>query len=167
MLTAPPTITSKTSASFSWSGEAGAIYKCGVDSATLSTCSATKLITGLTEGSHTFTVQQIDRAGNVGATQTTSWIVDLTAPVAPIITDSPANTSALKTPSFSFDNQGETISEFRCAMDSNRYSAAKTCSSPYTQSSALKTGIHNFYVWQVDPASNVSPPVKYTWTVTA
>jgi N-acetylglucosamine-6-sulfatase len=65
------------SATFSFSSEAGAIFKCKLDAATFSACSSPKSYTGLSNGSHTFQVKATDAAGNAEPTPASrTWTVN-------------------------------------------------------------------------------------------
>jgi glycosyltransferase involved in cell wall biosynthesis len=57
-----------TSATFSFSSEAGATFECSLDGSPWSGCSSPKTYNGLADGQHTFGVRAIDQAGNVDAT---------------------------------------------------------------------------------------------------
>ena len=86
---------------------------------------------------------------------------DVTAPTA-TITGGPANgsTTSDTTPTFSFKSS-QAGSTFQCKFDAKPFLA---CASPYT-SKALTNGAHSFSVRAVDPAGNLSPIVKRSFTV--
>ncbi len=92
-----PTITSKpaaatnqTAATFSFTDEAGATFLCKLDgAATFTACSSVISYTGLALGSHTFSVEAKDAAGNIGPATTYAWTIDITPPS--ITVDFPAN----------------------------------------------------------------------------
>jgi hypothetical protein len=83
----PPSATNSTSASFSFtSSEGSSTFECSIDGAPVGPCTSPENYTGLSEGSHTFSVRATDQYGNVDQTPATyTWSVDLTAPVAPSI----------------------------------------------------------------------------------
>jgi parallel beta-helix repeat protein len=65
----PAANTSFTSAMFTFSAdEAGATFECSVDGAPFAACASPVELTGLSAGSHTFSVRAIDTAGNVDPT---------------------------------------------------------------------------------------------------
>lgn len=92
---AAPTITAgpadasnSTSASFSFTAEAGATFTCTLDGGAAASCTSPRSYTGLTEGTHTFSVTATDAAGNSSPATTRTWTVDTTAPAS--TTDIPA-----------------------------------------------------------------------------
>jgi hypothetical protein len=78
----PSGTSTSTSASFSFSSsEAGSSFECRLDSASWASCSSPKSLSGLSNGSHTFSVRAKDSAGNVDASPATrSWTVDAPDP---------------------------------------------------------------------------------------
>jgi subtilisin family serine protease len=85
-ITAGPSGTiSSSSASFSFSAtEAGSSFECKLDAGSWIACSSPKELTGLSEGSHTFSVRAKDAAGNTDASEATrSFTIDLAAPPPP------------------------------------------------------------------------------------
>jgi|GEM_PF-2446643 len=78
----PPASTKETSASFSFSStEAGSTFACKLDSASWSSCSSPKGYSGLSVGSHTFSVRATDGSSNVDATPASStWNVESSTP---------------------------------------------------------------------------------------
>jgi hypothetical protein len=157
----PVNPTNQTSASFGFGdAEAGVSFLCKLDSAAFAACTSPKSYTGLAAGSHTFSVQAKDAAGNVSAPTTYPWTVDLTPPPAPSLTATPASPSNLTNPSFSFSD-AEAGAAFQCKLDSGAYAA---CSSPQGYS-GLAAGSHTFRVQAKDAAGNVSSETAFTWTV--
>jgi Bacterial Ig-like domain/Chitobiase/beta-hexosaminidase C-terminal domain len=163
---AAPTITvhptnpsNSTSASFSFTGEAGATFACQLDGGGFSACTSPKAYSGLAEGSHTFNVRQTDTAGNTSPSATFTWTIDTTAPAAPSITANPPNPTNSTAASFSFT--GEAGATFQCQLDGGGFSA---CTSPKAYS-GLAAGSHTFQVRQTDTAGNTGPAASYTWTI--
>ena len=82
------------------SNEAGSTFACRFDAAAFKPC-ASPLILGapLSHGAHTFYVKAIDAPGNESAVVSSSFTVDIRAPVAPSITDTDPNSpSNVNTP---------------------------------------------------------------------
>jgi hypothetical protein len=155
----PTGLINQTSASFSFTGEAGASFQCALDGAAFAACTSPKAYSGLADGAHTFQVRQIDTAGNTGPAASRSWTVDATAPVAPAITVGPAALTNLTSASFSFT--GEAAASFECSLDG---AAFAVCTSPKTYS-GLDDGAHAFQVRQIDTAGNTGPASNHAWTV--
>jgi hypothetical protein len=70
----PANPTSATNATFTFTADSGSV-ECKLDGAAFSSCSSPKSLSGLSDGSHTFTVRSTDAAGNVGSDSYT-WTVD-------------------------------------------------------------------------------------------
>ncbi|MGE6761436.1 Ig-like domain-containing protein [Corallococcus interemptor] len=122
----------------------------------------------LPAGSHTVTATAQDAVGNTGpASAGRTFVVDVTAPVAPVVV-SPANGSAVgsTTPTFSgFAEAGSTVSVVVggvtvCTATANA-SGAWSCVSTTT----LPQGAQTASVTATDAAGNTSPPGTTTFTV--
>jgi len=90
-ITNQPLLYSNTaSPSFTFSSSEPGTFQCKLDSGAYSACTSPATYTGVADGSHTFTVRAIDRAGNIDASPSTyTWTVDTVAPTAE--TPSPAD----------------------------------------------------------------------------
>jgi hypothetical protein len=153
-----------TSASFTFSSDEGdATFLCKLDSGSWNFCVSPQTYSGLSEGSHTFSLRSVDLVGNIEATtQTRTWTIDTTAPETSI-TAGPINGSVVNSnsPSFTFSSN-EVNSSFECQIDGGSWSA---CVSPQNYSS-LADGSHTFNVRATDSVGNVdSTPVSTTWTI--
>ena len=157
----PANPTNQTSASFSFTDSQGGVsFLCQRDGSTFSACTSPKTYSGLTQGSHTFSVKAQDAAGNQSAATSFTWTVDTTAPPVPALTSTPANPTNQTSASFSFtDSQGGV--SFLCQRDGSTFSA---CTSPKTYS-GLTQGSHTFSVKAQDAAGNQSAATSFTWTV--
>jgi hypothetical protein len=156
----PANPTNLTSASFSFTGEAGATFQCQLDGGGFSACTSPKPYSGLSGGSHTFLVHQTDTAGNAGPDAGITWTIDLTVPAAPSITSQPADPTNSTSASFSFN--GEAGASFQCQLDDGGFSA---CTSPKSYPGPLAAGSHTFHVRQIDTAGNTGPDATFTWTI--
>jgi hypothetical protein len=81
----PASSTSSTEASFGFSStEAGSTFECKLDGASWAGCISSKSYSGLTVGSHQFTVRATDGSGNVDASPASfSWTVEAATPPPP------------------------------------------------------------------------------------
>ena len=158
-LTGAPTGTVKTTtASISFTSDAGATFTCSLDGGSGSACTSPRALSGLADGSHTLTVQAVkDSLTSEEASAT--WTVDTAAPAAPILSGAPTGSTNSKTASISFS--GEPGGTFQCSLDNGSYSA---CTSPKSLSN-LSDGSHTLRVTQTDSAGNVSAAASATWTV--
>ncbi|HEY3069863.1 MAG TPA: Ig-like domain-containing protein [Gaiellaceae bacterium] len=155
----PSNPTSSASASFSFTGEAGATFACQLDGGGFSSCTSAKSYSGLVEGSHTFQVHQTDTAGNTGPAASYTWTIDITLPDTAIDTSPPDPSSPDVSFTFSSSEGG---SSFECSLDGSAFSA---CTSPQAYT-GLASGAHTFAVRAIDPAGNVdSTPASFSWTV--
>ncbi|MDA0181841.1 Ig-like domain-containing protein [Solirubrobacter phytolaccae] len=153
----PTGTVASTSATFTYSSEAGAQFQCALDGAAFSTCPTG--YTGLAQGSHTFQVRAVDAVGNVDATPASrTWTVDTVAPNT-TIGSGPSGATASTTATFTFtSNEGGV--NFQCALDGAAFGA---CPVSYT---GLAQGAHTFQVRAVDTAGNVdASPAVQNWTV--
>lgn len=106
---APPSgsVTSSTSAAFTFHStdalsQAGSSFQCQIDGGAWGACSSPKSFYNLANGSHTFSVEAVDGAGNLDTTgQSDTWTVNTSLPLVTL--GSPANGSFTNhtTPTFS------------------------------------------------------------------
>ncbi len=155
----PAASSSDPSPSFSFNAdEGGSSFQCKLDTEAFFPCASPKALSGLSDGSHTFSVSAADTAGNIGPAATYTWVVDTGAPVA-TITTKPSNPSNVSGPALAF-SAGETAT-FQCKLDGAGFGA---CSSP-TSYGGLADGSHTFVVKATDAAGNTGAEVSYTWTI--
>ena len=161
LVSGPAGPTASTSASFTFSSEAGASFACSIDSGAFAACTSPKSYTGLAQGSHSFAVRATDPAGNTDASPAIrTWTVDTVAPPAPSISTHPADPTNTTTATFAFaDTEGRVT--FSCSIDGGGFSAC-TSGKSYT---ALTEGQHTFRVKAADVATNESSLTQFTWTV--
>ena len=155
----PAARTKSTSASIGFSGKAGASFTCSVDGGAYVECAAPMSLTGLSEGPHSLAVKQADQAGNISDAAVASWTVDLTGPVAPVLSGVPASPTSATGASIGFS--GEDGASFQCSTDGG---ALSDCVSPKVLT-GLSDGVHSLSVKQTDQAGNTGPAVTATWSV--
>jgi hypothetical protein len=146
--------------SFSFTHSAASYtFMCKLDGGSFASCSSPKALSGLSDGSHTFTVEAIDPDGVVVPTTASyTWTINTTAPS---ITSKPQTPSANKTPSFGFTHTVGSYT-FKCKVDTGAFA---TCTSPNSTAS-LADGSHTFTVEAVDTAGfALTNTASYTWTV--
>ena len=93
----PANPTTSTSASFAFTAtQSGSTFECKLDAGAYATCTSPKSYSGLSVGSHTFSVRAIDPAGNTDATPATrTWTIapsDTTPPDTTITSGPDAST---------------------------------------------------------------------------
>ncbi|MEN6534158.1 MAG: Ig-like domain-containing protein [Bryobacteraceae bacterium] len=159
---APANPTTQTEATFAFSvKKAKVTFLCMLDGGAYIPCSSPKSYSGLSEGTHTFSVKAEDSLGNQSAPASYSWTIDLSPPPAPTITSTPKDPTTLVKASFKFTNV-ETKVGFLCQLDGSTF---KACSSPKSYS-GLSGGSHTFAVKAKDAAGNQSGIAEFTWTIT-
>jgi hypothetical protein len=169
----PSDTTTSTGASFAFtSSESGSTFLCSLDSGSWAACISPKAYSGLTVGTHTFSVKATDAAGNADASPATrSWTVQATTPPPPAdttppdtaISSGPSGTTTATTASIGF-SATESGSTFTCKLDSSSWSSCTSAKSY----SGLATGSHAFSVRATDGAGNTdATPATDTWTVQA
>jgi Bacterial Ig domain len=157
----PANPTNQTSASFSFTDtQTGVTFLCQLDGNGFSTCSSPATYSGLSQGSHTFSVKAQDASGNQSGPTNFTWTVDTTAPPTPVITSSPANPTTQTSASFSFSDTEAGVT-FLCQLDNGAFTA---CASPATYS-GLSQGTHTFSVQAQDAAGNQSSAANFSWTI--
>jgi len=155
----PPSLTNSASASFPFIGEQNASFTCSIDAGAYSTCTNPASFSNLAEGSHSFSVKQTDQAGNVGpASAPATWTIDLTPPVAPVLSGAPSALTNLNTAKISFT--ASTDKTFTCSLDG----ATPSSCNKSVSLSGLSEGSHTFVVSHSDPAGNTSSATA-TWLV--
>lgn len=155
----PSSLTSLTDARFEFVGEAGGTFRCSIDGAAQAVCASPAIYTSLSDGPRTFSVLQVDDAGNVGSSVTYAWTIDSVPPNAPTLVGVPAELTSENSAEIQFS--GEPGGIFECKLDSAAYAP---CSSPVNFAN-LADGAHTFNARQTDAAGNVGAVAGATWTV--
>jgi hypothetical protein len=157
----PQALSASPAATFTFSAnEPSTTFECSLDLAAFAACASPTDYSALADGSHTFRVRAIDRAGLVDGTPSSlTWTID-TVPPETAITSAPSGTGTSTSASITFSSEGGAT--FECALDAAAFAA---CSSPASLTS-LADGSHTFRVRAKDAAGNVDPtPASATWTV--
>ncbi|HEY3019711.1 MAG TPA: Ig-like domain-containing protein [Solirubrobacteraceae bacterium] len=144
----PTGTTSSMAATITLSGEIGATFSCSLDGASYTACSSPVGLTGLSDGTHSFSVIQSDRLGAASEPTTSTWTIDATAPQTTIVSG-PSGPVRDGSPRFGFISS-EDGSSFECRLDTRDWSS---CSSPKSYS-ALTDGSHTFAVRATDSLGN-------------
>ena len=160
----PPTSTSATTATFSFTGSDSRTltenleFECSLDGAAFESCESPAEFTDLTRGAHVLLVRAIDLAGNIDPTAASfEWTV-APPPATTIISgpDDPSEASSV-TFSFSTDVPGST---FECWLDGPK----GPCTSPVTYHD-VQFGEHIFAVRATDPGGQANPIwTEWEWT---
>ena len=134
------------------------LIECSLDDLPWESCKPETILTGLSEGSHTFEVRATDGFGNAGPIATHAWTVDLTGP-AVTFTSRPSDPSSspVARPSW----VSEPGASFQCRLDDGEWS---DCVSPGFLSN-LPDGRHTFEVRGTDRVGNTGPAASLAWTV--
>ncbi len=153
---APATITNSTEARFFFSGNKEASYICNLDDIAWILCQSPEVITGLTEGGHTFRLQGVYNNQETDNVQW-SWQIDLTPPDS-VILSGPGNTIYDTGATFEFFATEK--ARLECRVDGGAW---KACTSPL-EVDGLAAGEHTFAVRAIDLAGNRQPePAVWTW----
>jgi predicted Rdx family selenoprotein len=162
----PEDPTNETTAEFEFTAaESGGTLECKLDAGGYEECVSPKSYDELGEGDHSFSVRQVDAAGNESDPDSFDWFVDLTAPETSF-GSTPPDPDNDTTPTFTFsgtDNHSAPAAlDFACNVDNLGWNP---CSSPETLA-ALTDGSHTFQVRATDEAGNTdATPASYVWTV--
>lgn len=140
-------------------------YEGQLDGAGFTEVPAVVVLSGLSDGPHTYEVRAVDAAGNVDSTPASiSWTVDANAPDT-FITVGPSGTTSNTSAEIYFDGDdvgGSGVASFEGSLDGAPYTPMN---SPAFYA-VLSEGEHTFSVRAIDRAGNVDPtPASITWTV--
>jgi hypothetical protein len=159
----PANPTNQTNASFGFSdSQAGVSFLCQLDSTTSAPCSSPAGYSGLSQGSHAFSVVAQDSAGNQSSATGFTWTVDTIPPPVPTLTSTPTNPTNQTIATFSFSDSQAGVTFF-CQLDG---SAFTLCSSSASYS-GLGQATHTFSVKAQDAAGNQSGSTTFIWTIQA
>ena len=151
----PPAVANSRSATFTFSADEPSTFQCRLDTGGLVPCSSPASYQNLGEGTHTFVAVPTDAIGNIGASASYSWTIDVTAPQT-------ALTSRTKAVSATFRFSATEQAAFECKLDAGRFAP---CTSPKTYGRLRRTR-HTFSVRAIDAAGNPDPtPAVHRWTI--
>ncbi len=131
-------------------------FECKLDSGSFAACTSPTALSGLSDGSHTFTVHAKDADGSATTDQAYTWTINRAAPT---ITGKPAATSANTNPTFTFTDTGYT--SFECKLDATSFAS---CTTPKGYS-GLAAGSHTFTVHAKSTDGSTTTDQTYTWTI--
>ena len=143
----PANPTNSPSATFTFTVSEGS-PQCKLDAGAFAPCSSGVSYPGLGDGSHTFTVQAMDAAGNPGSASYT-WTIDTMGPTV-TITSSPPNPTAMQTPTIGFTVSADAVSA-TCRTDAL---PATACAAPAYTTPALGDGSHTITITALDAVGN-------------
>jgi Big-like domain-containing protein len=135
------------------SPQAVATFSCRLDSAPFAPCTSPQALTGLADGTHTFSARARDAAGVDPTPASRTFVVDTQAP--PVTIDSgPNGPTNDPRPAFAFSSPDDTAT-FTCSIDTGN-AAFATCSGPESDQppADLADGDHTFRVTATDAAGN-------------
>ena len=156
----PQPLTNQTSASFSFSSEAGTTFQCSVDDGDFVACTSPQPYSGMLEGTHTFRVRATDAVGNIDPSPAERvWTVDTTPPSVGIVGDKPGNPTNAKSATFTFT--ADDASTVQCELDGV---TSTPCTSPKGYPGPLADGQHSFTVRATDAAGNTGQD-SHSWEV--
>ncbi|MGH8893610.1 MAG: hypothetical protein ACRDWY_09965 [Actinomycetes bacterium] len=147
-------------ATFTWTGVAGATFTCSLDGATAASCASPMSYSGLGDGTHRFSVRSKATGYRPGGTSFT-WQVDGTPPAAPTIAPVPSPTSS-DSASISFSNTDPSAVSHTCSVDG---AAASACISPLSVPGPLADGTHTVIVTAQDVWGFSGPSALVSWVV--
>ena len=159
IIQAPSPLTNSANASFTFQSDVNsATFECSLDAGAYTTCVSPKLLSGLSDAQHAFSVRAIDASGTDATPATHAWTVDTTAPQTTIDAGPDgAMSSTTATVAFSSDDATAT---FQCALDDEPFFA---CESPKTYTGLSLQVEHNVFVRAVDAGGNVDQTVAYRY----
>jgi large repetitive protein len=157
----PASLTNSKSATFDFtSNEEGGTFKCSLDGGSFLICTDPKTYNWLSEGTHTFQVEAIDAANNIGTPVSATWTVDVAKPVV-TITSGPATNSKSNAATFVFTVSDAHNVTDTCQLDSM---APAACGPGSVSYSNLLDGSHTETITATDDAGNAGT-ATWRWTI--
>lgn len=156
----PAAATNQSGANLGLSSTEAVTYSYNLDGASVPSTS----LSGLGEGTHTFSVTATDAAGNASIINY-AWATDYTAPSVYFVT-TPLPVNGLSTADFSFAS-GESAAKLYYSIDSSPIWTPTWVLSLGDEILNSPTdfgeGLHTISIMSVDSAGNSSPVAAYTW----
>lgn len=173
IMSGPTGTVATANASFTFTAaEPGGSLQCQIDGGGWTTCTSPASYSSLTNGSHTFSVRQLDAAGNTGSVASRSWTVDTVPPAAPSIT-SPVDGGATDDSTPLFSGNAEANSTVRLYRDGSLIGSTTADANgdwTITPGSPIADGTYDFTATATDSVGNLSATssaVEFTIDTTA
>lgn len=156
-----PALTNTDSISFEFTASESGRLVCSLDDAAFEDCVSPLHLSGLAEGTHSFRVNVIDLAGNIGEQPARfNWNIDRTPPNVSLVSVEPAEIiSRTSHKTFLFAASESAATE--CSVDNGAF---VPCTSPFALDNVVE-GRHWFEVRATDLAGNHGPSTTYAWNV--
>lgn len=137
------------------------VSECSLDNNPWSVCMSPYKPANLTAQTHTLKIRAKDKAKNLSAEYTYTWVIDTTAPVVTISSGPKQNDNSVNA-TFAFGSNDNT-STLECQIDTQAFSSCDPRNSQtYTN---LAEGEHTFSLRAKDLAGNYSVPLIYRWKI--
>lgn len=151
----------------SGSGVAQAVCEVGTGSAASECTPAGMSLINPAEGSHSFTIEVRDRAGNVSDPSMVSFVVDRTAPTVTLnMTPSRISNQMRSEFRFSGSDAGSGVEKYECRIGAAAsFASLPFMDCPETKVENLTAGAMKFEVKAIDKAGNPSAVASYDWTI--
>ena len=164
--TGPAAQTNQTSATFTFhSTQTPATFQCQLDGATAQACTTPTTYSGLTEGSHNFSVQATTTSGTDPTPATATWTIDTTLPTTPTITSATASTATTVNLVWTAATDANGIAAYDITRNGTPLTSVSGAVTSYSDTTDAANTTYQYQVVARDPAGNVSAPSN-TATVT-
>jgi hypothetical protein len=163
----PASLSNTTSPTFAFSdSESGVSYLCKLDGGAYLACSNPVTYSGLSQGSHSFSVEAKDAAGNVSApTATYPWTIDSIPPPVPVLTYMPDDPNGDGIAAFDW-TESESGTTFQCSIENGKFTDCPPGEGHMARYilDVSNDGTHQFAVRAYDAAGNFGE-TGYSWKV--
>lgn len=148
LTTKPASFSQSSSAAFAYSTVGATAYHCRVDDGGWEPCDATRQVSGLADGPHSFSVRAVDSLGLIGLPTRHDWSIDTRRPET-TVTSGPSGLTRTDAVSFTLASD-EPGARFLCRLDAQAWN---WCAAE-TGYGNLAEGGHTFVAVAVDRAGN-------------